>query len=176
MGNVQFHDSKVLFTPGNKVAMHGDCCCDAFDCSNGCDPGGVPEEVTVEISGFTADCANGPGSCSCLNDTYILAYPPSEYCNFGYLDVVYCAWRYTIPGGCCIDSGLICLAVGLVLGTPNQYALLVSIGTGVGAPIYYRNLLGTSKPDCNSWNQEVVAYLQGGSDCDGSEGTVKVTF
>jgi hypothetical protein len=72
MGNVQFHNSKVLFAASGNVAMHADCCCGdntGDDCSN-CGASGTPAQITVVTSGILL--------CSCT-DTECLASDESFY-------------------------------------------------------------------------------------------------
>jgi len=86
MGNIQFHNNKVLFA-NNKVAMHADCCCDISGCQ-GCS-GDAPEEFSASISGVgDGDC--DPGDCDAANGTFVVSYISGPGAT--------CLWRYTPSG------------------------------------------------------------------------------
>lgn len=80
MANVQFRNSKVLFTDDDKVAMHEDCCCPCVACYSG----SVPSSWTLVLDGFADASCN---ECDeYLNDTFVLLPETEGSCTYVYSD------------------------------------------------------------------------------------------
>jgi len=66
MGNVQFNNNKILFTPNNKVAMSTDCCCE-YTCNDDECCENLPDTLYVHIEYGTGS----PWSMNCAWDIVV---------------------------------------------------------------------------------------------------------
>lgn len=157
MGNVQFNDSKVLFTDNDKVAMHEDCCC-PDPCAE-CAEGTTPRQWKVVI----ADVADGVCSgCELFNATFYL--PQILPCAWRYLFVT---WDHGCPGG---GSQTFMVLLQLLAGHIN---VQLWVGTHWSAT-FVHNWPGDA--DCEAEDLDVPYSSQSASGfCDASGATVTVT-
>jgi len=151
MGNVQFNDSKVLFTSEGKVAMGADCCCDGvcFRCS-----GVKPLELQVVIEDIedVPSCLN----FSDLNGTYIAAHCDPVPLGRTYPNTSACTWFYELPSTICIDWDW--LYIRMIEYDNSQYlCVLVSDGRRHTGMFIKKFATGTL-PDCDAWSALDVPY------------------
>lgn len=158
MGNVQFYNDKVLFTPDDKVAMHGDCCCDLPVRCERCS-GNTPEQLEVVLAGIVNDLCN---DCAGLNGTFVLdRLDPDDSC----------IWTYYLPSEICNQISLSAQLLGDGVYTNTQ----LKIWMYFAGPVFLRDFGSTNPVDCEWSNLDVPYDNSGGGQCDASAATCTVT-
>ncbi len=163
MGSIQFLGTKILFD-GNKIAFHGDCCCEC----EGCDC------LDIVIAGVARDSPCVCSECYSLNGSYQVSQTaPSA-----------CAWSGFLCDDSAADPYKKCNAGGLtatvVLDSGTYYLRVNITGSSGGGPfsVLFEKNLGASLPDCTAFSSEICTYDSGNTDgtCDFSGATATVSY
>ena len=168
MGDIQFHNEKILFD-NEKIAFDPACCCGCEGCA--C--------LDIVIAAVVRDSPCDCSECYSLNGSYQVSQTAPGRCAWsGYL----CDLSASDPYKKCHAGGLL---VSITKVGSNWY-LRASITGSYGLPppdhtpfsILFEKDLGTSAPDCTVLSSEVCTYVSGNTEgtCDFSGATLTVSY
>ena len=149
MGNIQWNNSKILWTPRNKIAFHSDCCCGCDSCLDG-----TQGDLSVVIAGVSnRDCTD----CTDLNNTFVLSPVESGDPIFTWA-AENCQWFYDLPSPIC---GVVQISAVLLAGMFNtlQVHLVYYDGSSYMSAVNWSKYMGTSQQDCSAFSGEVLTRL-----------------
>ena len=148
----------------------GRCCCHGTEPCGRCQRGTTPESIEVTLAGWHSLTGGGCdyGECDGINATYVLPYTGADSCKWYDEFTPTCDERLTIEVNLDCDGLSYYLRARVVL-----YHIIGGFGIW-DQDARYEKALGSSKPDCGTFNEALDLVINMGGMCDVTGSTVMV--